>query len=564
MPTKRHSDIVLDTSVPNLPKMPAAIYSPARGTVSTEAGQLPSSTSRGLFSRTGSSSSFVNGIPQNQQQSQGSIGSNPLPPRSPPPVPPQSLPPIPPGDYLTPQQLCDLMRTRNSQILLIDVRSREDFDDGHILAQATICIEPSVLLRDNISATEIAESNILAPIEEQQRFNRRDRFEVVVLYDQDSESIPSRPTTEAGTALVALRRAMQHFSYGRELQNAPRLLKGGVDAWTDFMGAQALRTTSTAHKTLRPEPREGESQDALARSAWATRRPSKHHVKPLKPEEVRQWQETLRKEDLDASQSHNFVRSTEDFLRRFPPVEIEQESMTAPETSAGRPPPPPPTRVPRGRPDALAAYADLPSPPTRPAPAVPRVSYSGLGQLYDAGAGAAQEGPSAKKGLKKPEGADADDTHFTGLHNPNVWCYANSTLQALRLTPGLGAELEDFKRVNNWLLFPGVDAAQSPQLMTNMLANLYQWMSLGCFKAMRASTLMVRTRLSFFFSVFLCSSLFCLSRILFSPSEVRALPADVFYAGLLQIPHERRGFGIRRRQPTRRVRVAHLPPRSIT
>lgn len=402
------------------------------------------------------------------------------------------------------------MRTRNSQILLIDVRPREDFDDGHILAQATICIEPSVLLRDNISATEIAESNILAPIEEQQRFDRRDRFEVVVLYDQDSESIPSRPTTEAGTALMALRRAMLHFSYGRELQNAPKLLKGGVDAWTDFMGAQALRTTSTAHKTPRPEPRE--SEGALTRSAWTVRRPSKHVVKPLKPEEVKQWQETLRKEEMDASQSPNFVRSTEDFLRRFPPVAVEQESMTAPEPPASRPPPPP-TQLPQGRPDALAAYADLPSPPTRPAPAVPRVSYSGLGQLYDAGAGAAQEGPparespSVRKGLKKPEGADPDDTHFTGLHNPNVWCYANSTLQALRVTPGFGKELEDFKRKNNWLLFPGINAAQSPQLMSNMLANLFQWMSLGCFKAMRASTLMVKTPARLYFSpscLFLC------------------------------------------------------------
>lgn len=384
------------------------------------------------------------------------------------------------------------MRTRNSQILLIDVRPREDFDDGHILAQATICIEPSVLLRDNISATEIAESNILAPIEEQQRFDRRDQFEVVVLYDQDSESIPSRPTTEAGTVLMALRRAMLHFSYGRELQNEPKLLKGGVDAWMDLMGPQALRTTSTAHQTPRPEPREGESQGALARSAWASRRPSKHVVKPLKPEEVKQWQETLRKEDMDASQSPNFVRSTEDFLRRFPPVVVEQESMTAPDHPSDRPPPPP-APLPRPRPDALAAYADLPSPPTRPAPAVPRVSYSGLGQLYDAGADAEQESPSARAGLTKPAGADADNTHFTGLHNPNVWCYANSTLQALRLTPGFGGELADFKRENRWLQFPGVRTAQSPQLMTNMLANLFQWMSLGCFKAMRASTLMVRT-----------------------------------------------------------------------
>lgn len=383
------------------------------------------------------------------------------------------------------------MRTRSSQILLIDVRSRDEFDDGHILAQATICIEPSVLLRDNISAADIAESNVLAPSQEQQHFDRRDQFEVVVLYDEDSESIPSRPTTEAGTALMSIQRALRHFSYGRELQNPPKLLKGGLDAWTDFMGPQALRSSSTTNQMLKPAAKANGEQSVPARSAWSARRPSKH-VKPLNPEEVKQWQETLAKEDMDASQSPNFVRSTEDFLRRFPPVTVEQESMTSPESTSSRPSSPS-TVLPLERREPLPRYNDMPSPPTRPAPAVPRPSYSGLGQRYDAGAFMAQESASTTLRLKKPAGASEDGKYFTGLHNPGSWCYANSTLQALLLTPGIGRELVRFKVENNWdVPVSHQTGNKSPQLMMHMVANLFQWMSVGCFEAMRASTLMVR------------------------------------------------------------------------
>lgn len=384
------------------------------------------------------------------------------------------------------------MRTRSSQILLIDVRPRDEFENGHILAHATICIEPSVLLRENISATEIAESNVLAPSQEQDHFDQRDQFEVVVLYDQNSESIPSRPTTEAGTALMSLQRALRHFNYGRELQNPPKLLKGGLDAWTEFMGPQAVRSTSTTNQTLKPAAEANSGQGEPARSSWAARRPSKHVVKPLNPEEVKQWQETLAKEDMDASQSPNFVRSTEDFLRRFPPVTVEQESMTSPESTSSRPSSPS-TAPRRERRESAPRYNDLPSPPTRPAPAVPRPSYSGLGQRYDAAAFAAQEGPSAALRLKKPPGSSADGAHFTGLHNPGSWCYANSTLQVLRLTPGIGDELTRFKVENNWEVPTNVRTGiKSPQLMMHMVANLFQWMFVGCFEAMRASTLMVR------------------------------------------------------------------------
>ncbi|CAI4219944.1 unnamed protein product [Parascedosporium putredinis] len=323
-----------DPRIKTLPKVPDAIYSPARGTVTSEDAQLPSSTPRGLFSRTGSSTSITgprNGsVTSLAQQSttngirsaRGSVESKP----------PMLIPETP---AITPEQLYDLMRSRSGDILLIDVRSREDFESGHILSQHTICIEPSVLLRENISAGDIGESNVLAPLEEQRTFERRDKFELVVLYDEDSKMIPY-------------------------LRNAPKLLEGGLDAWVDLMGPNSLRTLASGKTSAAAlgVPSWSLGASGPKPKAFGARRLSTYKVKPLRPDEVKQWEETIRKEDMDVEQSPNFVRSTEDFLRRFPPVLLEQESMTSSSPSGpdGLP------RVPSSINDQLAKYDELPVP----------------------------------------------------------------------------------------------------------------------------------------------------------------------------------------------------------
>jgi len=374
------------------------------------------------------------------------------------------------------------MRSRSGDILLIDVRSREDFESGHILSQHTICIEPSVLLRENISAGDIGESNVLAPIEEQRTFERRDKFELVVLYDEDSKMIPYVPSSDAQKALVSLNRALVDLNYDRELRNAPKLLEGGLDAWVDLMGPNSLRTLAsgkTAAAAL-AVPSWSLGASGPKPKAFGARRLSTYKVKPLRPDEVKQWEETIRKEDMDVEQSPNFVRSTEDFLRRFPPVLLEQESMTSSSPSGpdGLP------RVPSSINDQLAKYDELPVPPTRPAPAIPRPSYSGLSPQDDrATATAMMVQPQSP--LQVPTGGGSHGQHFTGLHNSGVWCYANSMLQVLRVTPGFGRELVEWRRGSKWQM------PSEPQLMMNIVANLFQWMDAGCFQVMRARTLMV-------------------------------------------------------------------------
>lgn len=55
-------------------------------------------------------------------------------------------PPIPKTNTMFPKDLQDYMR--DYTVLIIDVRNRADFDREHIKAQAVICIEPTVLMRD--------------------------------------------------------------------------------------------------------------------------------------------------------------------------------------------------------------------------------------------------------------------------------------------------------------------------------------------------------------------------------------------------------------------------------
>lgn len=49
---------------------------------------------------------------------------------------------------LFPAILRDYKNKPNFKVLILDVRTRQDFDAEHIRADAVVCIEPSVLLRD--------------------------------------------------------------------------------------------------------------------------------------------------------------------------------------------------------------------------------------------------------------------------------------------------------------------------------------------------------------------------------------------------------------------------------
>lgn len=475
MPGPQGLNINTDAAAAALPKMPDAIYSPARGSVSGEAARLPTSTPRGLFTRTGSSAS-VPGTPSMSRQQ-----SNEYFPPVPSPVPEETeyQVKVPEGDSITPEQLYEAMKGKGS-ILLIDIRSRDEFDEGHIMSSSIICIEPSILLRDNISSEEISESMVLSPHQELPLFENRDRYDLVVFYDQSSERITESPKDSDQLVVVSLHRALVHLNYGRDLRSSPKILRGGLDAWVDLMGPRALRSTATASPN---------STRAKRRHGLIQRRGSKYIVTSLQPADVKAWQSTLEKDAQQAATRPSFPRTGEEFLRS-PPVPTKQQSMTAPAASGER------------HKQALAhkfdSPAQLPAPPARPRAAVQRPSHSGLSQADDAGETYSEPGASvqrtagrSRKAVEQAPGGVA--RIFTGLNNPRNWCYANSTLQSLLASPEFGRELADSEWMAKYRV-PRKDDEKidPPQLMIRIISNLFHWMSTGKFETMKAQTLMVR------------------------------------------------------------------------
>ncbi|KAJ9151313.1 AMP-binding enzyme [Pleurostoma richardsiae] len=446
--------VSLHGTLPDMPKMPDAIYSPARGTVSNEAAELPSSTPRGIFSRTNSTASFTNSSSVNAFKSQPQddyfTPSHSFGPAS-------SLQPqqrrisIPEGDSVTVEELIKLQQAgaKDVQVLLIDVRRREDFDDGHIMSQSTICIEPEILQRTNISANEIADSMILSPQRERLLFEGRHDFDVIVFYDESSEKMDwSRSGGSNDTALLNLFNALKYYDfYGDSENKSPKLLEGGLRAWTSVLGVSALQSS----KTLIGVSRIQKPMRNRASSVYGRPLLPKSATKPIQDaDEARRWEETL------PAMTAEYHRTKDDFLRRFPDITPEKESMISPIAPIRSEP-----RVPHFPAPRTDVGAALTSPPTRPAPTVPRPSFTGLRDSDDQ-----DQYIIAKMARTGPESALFGSSGFAEELLTGEW-------QNMYKVPKRGDEK----------ILP-------PQLLSKILANLFHWMQHGNFHTMQAKTLM--------------------------------------------------------------------------
>ena len=75
--------------------------------------------------------------------------SNHGPNRSPvlPSTPSADRPEVPVGNVVSPRRLHDCL-SKGYKVLMLDVRNRAEFDKEHIKADAVVCLEPSILLRE--------------------------------------------------------------------------------------------------------------------------------------------------------------------------------------------------------------------------------------------------------------------------------------------------------------------------------------------------------------------------------------------------------------------------------
>lgn len=464
-------------NAPGLPKMPDAIYTPTRVNSFGDAPRAPAA-GRAPMARHGSSASVSSPV----NTSYGSEGPDYLASKRSPPLPSGQTPSlngsvasdppkrpmkIPIHDSITPEELFDLMKQKGS-LLIIDIRTRDDFNEGHIMSSSVICVEPNILLREDLSADDISESLVLSPAPEQALFDRRSQYDLVVFYDQDSYSIPQSPRSSEDLVIVSLHRALVHLSYGRELKTQPKILKGGLDAWVDLVGTAALQVSLS--------PNERSSQVNGQRKAPFQRRQSKYLARPLRPEEARVWKEALQQNEEMNAQSPTLHRSTESFLRRYPPVLSERESMSSSSSSVS-------TQPKYGTSHKHDLTSDMPSPPARPAPAVPR-TYSSLSRTTS---------HTDEYEASQPEVSQRQEVakYHTGLNNPHNWCYANSTLQSLLASPDFGTDLANstWKSQYKAPRKPN-EPGEHPQIMVNFISNFFHWMRSGKFPVMKAQFLM--------------------------------------------------------------------------
>ncbi|CAK7227779.1 ubiquitin-specific protease doa4 [Sporothrix eucalyptigena] len=554
LPRPTNPTIMHGHALPDLPKLPDAIYSPARGSVSSQATQMSVTTPRGtatprggMYSRTNSLSSF-SGLGTSKATSSSQTEdyfSSPYThsrqssrPSQDSTRPKKSRVSIPDGETISAQELLKLMQagSKDVQLLLVDIRSREEFDEGHIMSQSTICVEADVLQREDISASQIADSMVLAPAAEKRLFDRRGDADLVVFYDDDSETIKhnGKASSEAERAVAGFYDALAYYDYQSDSSDSsrPKLLKGGIEAWISMMGSNSLQTSSTSSETTDNSGRAAAIRAARAaqrsRQNTFTRRQSKYMAKPIQDaDEAKRWEESL----MNMDKSAGFVRTTDDFLRRFPPVSEIKESMTTTPTATqddseigfhsptaadgsftitplhDRPSSQaafrsgsaagldrrgqaqlssPAKAAAAAAATAASLYSTLPAPPTRPPPTVPRQTHNDVAETEDE-----EHYMRTKMAKAGVTGGGRMRRQKVGLYNPDNWCYGNSSFQSMFASGSFADELTTGEWLSNWKVPMKTDEKIShPQLLAKILANSFHWMQFGKFEAMKAKTLM--------------------------------------------------------------------------
>ncbi|KAJ5773298.1 hypothetical protein N7457_008194 [Penicillium paradoxum] len=400
-------------------------------------------------------------------------------------------PDLPYSTTITAQSLLENLRKFN--VLLIDVRARDQYDNGHVYAKSIICIEP-VVLKENVSAEELEERLVVSPEHEQVLFEKRNEFDLVVYYDQSADSVSYLAGSPAGTSaphLRALHDTLYEFNAYKPLKagRPPALLLGGLDAWIDLLGQQSLATSSTAAvmsslQVRKPVPRPGRPLGrvptvASANSSLEIRKRRLREFTPLNSKELSEWMEKSKVEEVDTSTyaeedaltdqpeetvqepSTPFVHTYEAFLRRFPEPHDVQESMTHATSH-------PPSATPN-----YAAH--MPVAPSRPPPAVPRPSYSGVSDGRHIQPHLQRQNSASRTALYIP-GSRLDRLKLprTGLTNFGVTCYMNSTIQCLSATIALSRFFIDnrfrYYVQKNWKGSQGV----MPGLYANLTRSLWK------------------------------------------------------------------------------------------
>ncbi|ODV97035.1 hypothetical protein PACTADRAFT_48811 [Pachysolen tannophilus NRRL Y-2460] len=141
---------------------------------------------------------------------------------------------------LLPKELNDLVSMNPKSMLCIDYRSKAAFDEKHIyfsnstqllhIDPATVSQSFSCLDIENLSMATSSEHEITL-------FKNRNLFELIVIYDWNSETVTEN---NYKTGIFNLFDILINKNSGKPLQKDPVLLKGGLKAWIATYGVGGI------------------------------------------------------------------------------------------------------------------------------------------------------------------------------------------------------------------------------------------------------------------------------------------------------------------------------------
>jgi ubiquitin carboxyl-terminal hydrolase 8 len=152
-----------------------------------------------------------------------------------------------------------------------------------------------------LSAEQLADKLVLSPETEQDLFFKRDYFELVVYYDAStqSEGFLTRPQVETEVKLKQLHEALYDFNQDKPLQRPPIFLVGGIAAWVDLMGMQALQASDTMTRVKPGRP----IQRRPAKGDGPVQLPKRRvrEYDPLDADEARKWRDRAISESVPSA-----------------------------------------------------------------------------------------------------------------------------------------------------------------------------------------------------------------------------------------------------------------------
>ncbi|KAA8916532.1 hypothetical protein TRICI_001395 [Trichomonascus ciferrii] len=367
--------------------------------------------------------------PEHERPHQQPPPSFPLPPpptQAAPPPPQSSSSPVlfPKTTVINAETLLSYLERIPESILLLDIRSRYEYDRGHISAPNVVCVEP-IILRANMNDQDLEDALILNPDFEQRAFLRRDSFDLVVYYDSNSSSYSTDLT------LQNLLHAVYHRAFSKRLKRPPCILAGGFDTWMDDFNGAHITVSSSASALAPPKPLQASTPD-------------------LGPSANQQY-----------SRSQDYIKDINGYFKAPPqPQYVQPQQPIAP--------PQPqyyhhhqPTSVPGTPPQMPTAngykYGQPPAPNYSTRPTSATVSAQGTDVILT------QSNQLRIAALE----------FTTGLQNLGNTCYMNCIIQCLAGTPSLSILLVDgsYKRyvnVNNRLGYRGMLVQKFAELVQTM------------------------------------------------------------------------------------------------